>query len=134
MRCVFDSAGEQGGRVLLRCVACGREQSIPASMLGKSITATCATEPANVPAGVGTHLKRLLAWWGHATDDGRCGCEDHAFEMDVRGVDWCRENRGTILGWLKAEAERRGMAWDLLTAAAARTALEAAIIAAAVIA
>lgn len=27
--------------------------------------------------------------------------------MDARGGDWCEENMGTIVGWLREKAERR---------------------------
>lgn len=29
--------------------------------------------------------------------------------MDWRGVEWCRNNLETIVGWLKEEADRRKM-------------------------
>lgn len=80
------------------------------------------------PRGVGTQLKQLLSWWGHVSD-GRCECDERAYEMDILGVEWCRANRPTIRGWLKEEAERRGVSW-LVAEVGAFAALEAAILAA----
>lgn len=131
MNCVFDQVGEVDGRSLHRCLACGREIRLPPSMAGKPITAACGAEPTAIPAGVGTHLKRLLGWWGYtATADGSCGCDDHAFEMDIRGLDWCKANRGVILRWLSEEAARREIEWTATLAVGARAAIEAAIVAA----
>ena len=38
-----------------------------------------------------------------------CPCYKHARQMDEWGPIKCRENIDTIVGWLKAEADRRGM-------------------------
>lgn len=56
--------------------------------------------------GPGTELKKLLRRIGITSRPG-CHCERHAAEMDMRGVDWCRENMDTIVGWLEEEARRR---------------------------
>jgi hypothetical protein len=29
--------------------------------------------------------------------------------MDTRGCDWCEANLDTIVGWLREEAEKRGL-------------------------
>ncbi len=29
--------------------------------------------------------------------------------MDARGCDWCEENLDAIVGWLREEAEKRGL-------------------------
>jgi hypothetical protein len=48
--------------------------------------------------------------------------------MDAMGPDWCAENIATIVGWLKEEADRRGLpfsgvAADLLVRFSIRIAL-----------
>jgi len=66
-----------------------------------------ASEP---PSGclAGTALKSLLASFGiTATPD--CPCTARAAEMDRRGCDWCEENIDTIVGWLREQAEARGL-------------------------
>jgi hypothetical protein len=66
-----------------------------------------AAEP---PSGclAGTALKSLLASIGiTATPD--CPCNARANEMDRRGCDWCEENIDTIVGWLREQAEARGL-------------------------
>lgn len=67
------------------------------------------THPA-YPRGclAGTALKAILASIGiEATPD--CPCTARAREMDVRGCDWCEENIDTIVGWLREQAEARGL-------------------------
>lgn len=56
--------------------------------------------------GPGTELKKLLASYG-ITPEAGCGCDDHAREMDQRGVEWCQENIDTIVGWMREEAAKR---------------------------
>jgi hypothetical protein len=54
--------------------------------------------------GPGTELKRLLSELGIPS---WCeGCKRRAEAMDQGGVEWCRENRATIVGWLQ-EAETK---------------------------
>lgn len=67
------------------------------------------THPA-YPRGclAGTALKSLLASIGITADD-NCPCNARAAEMDVRGCDWCESNIDTIVGWLREEAEKRGL-------------------------
>jgi len=56
----------------------------------------------------GTELKKLLAKVGiTATPD--CACNAHADEMDRQGVEWCEANLDTIVGWLREQAEARGL-------------------------
>jgi hypothetical protein len=59
-------------------------------------------------AGPGTELKRLLARVGITPKPG-CKCVARAIEMDIRGPEWCEQNIGIITGWLREEAERRGL-------------------------
>jgi hypothetical protein len=56
----------------------------------------------------GTALKSLLASIGiTATPD--CPCNARANEMDRRGCEWCEANIDTIVGWLREQAEARGL-------------------------
>lgn len=61
----------------------------------------------NLPGyGPGTELKKMLAWWGiHETKT--CKCHEHAVIMDRWGADKCEQRMDVILGWIKAEAQRR---------------------------
>jgi len=65
--------------------------------------------PPPAPArGPGTELKKLLAVVGiTATPD--CSCNARAAEMDRQGCDWCEANIDTIVGWLREQAEARGL-------------------------
>ena len=59
-------------------------------------------------AGAGTELKKLLASVG-ITATPNCSCNARALEMDRNGVEWCESNIDTIVGWLREEAEKRGL-------------------------
>jgi hypothetical protein len=60
------------------------------------------------PSGPGTELKTLLARVGiTATPD--CACNARAAEMDRQGVEWCEAHLDTIVGWLREQAEARGL-------------------------
>lgn len=55
--------------------------------------------------GPGTEMKRLLKEL--SIPAGWCeGCEKRAQSMDTNGVQWCKANRATIVGWL-VEAEQK---------------------------
>lgn len=57
-------------------------------------------------AGPGTELKKLLAKIGiKATPT--CSCNKRAQVMDEKGVQWCKDNIDTIVGWLREEATKR---------------------------
>jgi hypothetical protein len=67
-------------------------------------------QPAVHPSGctAGAELKKLLAKVGiTATPD--CSCNARAAEMDRQGCDWCEENVDTIVGWLREQAQARGL-------------------------
>lgn len=96
------------------CVSCGHTTTVHA------LRRECGNLPAPpathavaraVGRGPGTELKRLLAGFGiTATPD--CLCNARADEMDDRELaspGWCEENIGTIVGWLRQEAGRRGL-------------------------
>lgn len=67
-----------------------------------------STPPAAASGGPGTELKRLLSAVGiNATPD--CSCNARAAEMDRQGCDWCEANIETIVGWLREQAQSRGL-------------------------
>lgn len=63
-------------------------------------------KPAPRICGVGCHLARLLSWFG-VRDDGRCGCAQHAAQMDALGPDGCEREIEQIMGWLREAAAKR---------------------------
>jgi len=60
-----------------------------------------------IPYGAGTELKALLK----ALDilPGDCLCNLHADKMNVKGIDWCKNNKPTIIGWMETEANKQGL-------------------------
>ena len=58
--------------------------------------------------GPGTELKKILSSVG-ITATPNCSCNARALEMDRNGVEWCESNIDTIVGWLREEAEKRGL-------------------------
>lgn len=57
--------------------------------------------------GPGTELKSmLLRFFGIGTASG-CPCVAHAAQMDLWGPDECERRADEIVGWLRAEAEKR---------------------------
>jgi hypothetical protein len=64
--------------------------------------------PATPTHGPGTELKKLLARVG-ITNAPDCPCNDRAAEMDRQGVEWCEAHLNTIVGWLREQAEARGL-------------------------
>jgi hypothetical protein len=66
-------------------------------------------EPPPIPTGgPGAELKKLLARVG-ITATPNCACNARAAEMDRQGVEWCEANLDTIVGWLREQAEARGL-------------------------
>jgi hypothetical protein len=66
-------------------------------------------EPPAAPThGPGTELKKLLFKVG-ITPSPDCSCNARAAEMDRQGVEWCEANTDTIVGWLREQAEARGL-------------------------
>ena len=59
-----------------------------------------------VPPGVGTQLKKLLGLVGIKAS-ASCSCNKRAKAMDVRGIQWCKQNKAEIVGWLREEAKKR---------------------------
>ena len=121
MNCRFDHVStDENGRGLLRCVSCGRELSFrnPTPERVARLKAACGIPPEAIPAGVGSQLKALLSYWG-IRDDGSCGCDEHAAEMDCRGVEWCKSNREIIIDWMREAAKKQGQIFVKLVAMAA---------------
>jgi hypothetical protein len=83
------------------------EDDVFAALVAKyspGATRTNTTEP----HGPGTELKKLLATVG-ITATPNCSCNARAAEMDRQGSEWCESNLDTIVGWLREEAEKRGL-------------------------
>lgn len=58
--------------------------------------------------GPGTELKKMLAKIGiEATPN--CTCNAKAKIMNFQGTQWCRDNLETVVGWLREEAQSRGL-------------------------
>lgn len=65
-----------------------------------------ASLPPEIQGGVGTELKKLLSYIG-ITASPTCSCNTRARIMDENGIEWCKDNIDTIVGWLREEAEKR---------------------------
>lgn len=86
---------------------------------------TLATPDVKVVApegGPGTELKKLLGGWPfYITATPTCPCNARAAEMDRREREepgWCAKNEELILGWLKEQADARGLPFVKLAAKA----------------
>jgi hypothetical protein len=67
------------------------------------------------PCGVGCQLKKTLSSIGiEPTDD--CPCEARAAIMDAWGPDVCLKSIATIVGWMREEAEIRGLLFNDIAA------------------
>ena len=56
----------------------------------------------------GTELKKLLAKFG-LKETADCACKSRAAFMDRQGCEWVEANVDTVVGWLREEAEKRGL-------------------------
>jgi|APGre2960657404_1045060.scaffolds.fasta_scaffold01243_10 hypothetical protein len=60
------------------------------------------------PYAPGTVLASMIKSIGiHMSDN--CSCRRHALTMNAKGNEWCSQNVDTIVGWLREEAQRRGL-------------------------
>ena len=81
---------------------------------GNGVTHLCRADgvpapPAPIPVpGPGAHLASLLGRLGLSETPG-CKCKGYAAQMDMWGVDGCTDRILEIVGWLRAEAENRGL-------------------------
>jgi hypothetical protein len=66
-------------------------------------------------SGVGTELKKLLKIIG-ITASPTCACNARAKTMNENGIQWCEDNKDTILGWLQEEANKRNLPFSLYLA------------------
>lgn len=57
--------------------------------------------------GVGTELKLLLSRYLGIRTSAGCKCNQHAQEMNQKGVQWCESNKETILRWLQEESKKK---------------------------
>jgi len=107
VRCEFVQAGD----CLWECVRCG---AAVRSCTG-TIWATCGRPLQSVSfCGPGCQLRRSLEWWG-IRDDGSCGCDSYAAQMDAWGDD-CWAHLEEIVEHLRGAAAAKGLPF-LATAA-----------------
>jgi len=92
------------------CENCGHTTSIQNLIRACGVAPPIALHIAHSrpSAGPGTALKRLISTIG-ITATPNCSCNARAAEMDALGCDWCESNIDTIVGWLREEAEKRGL-------------------------
>jgi hypothetical protein len=62
--------------------------------------------PLDIGDGVGTELKNILKLMG-ITATNNCSCNAKAKIMNEKGIEWCKDNIDTIVGWLQEEASKR---------------------------
>jgi hypothetical protein len=65
--------------------------------------------------GPGCQLRRSLAWL-RIRDDGSCGCNSYAAQMDAWGPDECLRRIEEIVEHLRQAAEKRGLIFNELAA------------------
>jgi hypothetical protein len=60
------------------------------------------------PNGPGSILASMFSLIGIKSTP-TCSCRQHAIEMNTKGNAWCENNMDTIIGWLKAESNKRNI-------------------------
>lgn len=93
-----------------QCSQCGAVISAPTGTIRRQ----CITQEPPTICGPGCQLRRTLAWWG-IRDDGSCGCDSFAAQMDAWGDD-CWAHLEEIVEHLRGAAETKGLPF-LATAA-----------------
>lgn len=102
MNCISDSSGK-------RCSLCGWAYKGH----GHFPKHTCkASKP---KSGPGDFLHLIILKRVGEGPTRKCNCEDRIREMNAWGPDGCRENIEKIVGWLVAEANKRGW-WRFVVA------------------
>lgn len=105
MNCQFQRTGDT-----LRCRVCGRSVKTKSSVPVRAACGARRTPAPRVRPGPGTQLKRLLAGWPfYIKTTSGCSCNRHATQMDEWGCDECGRRIDQIVGWLRQEAEKRGL-------------------------
>jgi hypothetical protein len=64
-------------------------------------------KPLPVTCGPGCQLRRSLSWF--VRDDGKCGCDSFAAQMDAWGPDECFRRIEEIVEHLREAAEKKGL-------------------------
>ncbi len=62
---------------------------------------------------VGSQLESLIPDWAVKNKSG-CGCSDMAARMDKYGINWCEDNKNTIVAHLMAQSEHLIPAFKLV--------------------
>jgi hypothetical protein len=107
-QCAFIQMQTEGdGRwPVFKCSQCSLVVSAPSAPIAICrLNASTEQPPTHGP---GTELKKLLAKVGIVSSPD-CSCNARAAEMDRQGVEWCEANIDTIVGWLREQAEARGL-------------------------
>lgn len=89
------------------CSSCTRcEESQKINEVTKAIASEILVQDGKPPLysgnGPGTRLKNLISWFSETSPD--CDCELRSKIMDAWGVEGCRINMKTIIGWLVESA------------------------------
>ena len=80
--------------------------SIPNGLDYTSKLAEAAIRINDELGGAGTELKKMLSMFGIKAN-ANCSCNKKTILMNSKGIQWCKDNVDTIVGWLRAEAKRR---------------------------
>lgn len=110
------------------CEASGGEWFVAAHTAKQHGLTTLSRDPADRPAktlrawphGPGSELKKMLASLG-VNPGPSCDCNAKAKQMDAWGVEGCKQNRETIIGWMRDGQGRWGWRDKVHAAAAAVT-------------
>jgi len=62
---------------------------------------------------VGSQLESLIPDWA-VKNKSRCGCSDMAARMDKYGINWCEDNKNTIVAHLMSQSEHLIPAFKLV--------------------
>jgi hypothetical protein len=113
MRVLLSTCDNRG----CRCLACGAPLADPKAVCESCLQQLAAELKSDVPPppapthGPGTELKKLLKKVG-ITATPSCSCNARARRMDeeeAKEPGWCEAHLDEIVGWLREEAEKRGL-------------------------
>lgn len=104
MDCLFVPHGDDA----IRCLVCGtvKRRRGPLEHNHRNCQARTALPEQRDVEPVGEEVHRLLAALG-IYDAADCGCRDKMRIMNSWGVAGCRQNRATIVAWLRESAAQR---------------------------